>query len=253
MTWRTLCRAVCCGLALLANLAAAQTLTVSAAASLGQAMREMARLFEAAHSGASLRLNFAASGVLTQQMAQGAPVDVLLSADEESLRRGLELKLLDPASQRYFATNQMVLVVPQVVTAGASAQVKQLADLAQPAVRRIALGKPATVPAGRHAQQALQDAGLWLSLQPRLVLADNVRLVLDYVARGEVDAGFVYRTDAALMPDAVRVIQVISGPVRYPAAAATDSRQPALARTFIAFLLSPEAQAVLQGHGFGAP
>ena len=247
MTWR----ALCCGLALLANVAAAQTLTVSAAASLGQAMRETARLFEAAHSGASLRLNFAASGVLIQQMAQGAPVDVLLSADEESLRRGLELKLLDPASRHYFATNQMVLVVPRV--AGASAQIKQLADLAQPAVRRIALGKPATVPAGRHAQQALQDAGLWLSLQPRLVQADNVRQVLDYVARGEVDAGFVYRTDAALMPDAVRVIQVISGPVRYPAAAATDSRQPALARTFIAFLLSPEAQALLQGHGFGAP
>ena len=249
MTWRTLRRALCCGLALLANVAAAQTLTVSAAASLGQAMRETARLFEAAHSGASLRLNFAASGVLIQQMAQGAPVDVLLSADEESLRRGLELKLLDSASRRYFASNQMVLVVP----AGASARVKQLADLAQPAVRRIALGKPATVPAGRHAQQALQHAGLWLSLQPRLVQADNVRQVLDYVARGEVDAGFVYRTDAALMPDAVRVIQVISGPVRYPAAAATDSRQPALARTFIAFLLSPEAQALLQGHGFGAP
>ena len=236
-------------LALSTSVATAQTLTVSAAASLTQALREIGRAYEAAHPTITLRFNFAASGVLLQQVAQGAPVDIFISADEESVQRGINEKLLDGASRLDFASNQLVLVVG----APSTAPIKTVADLAVPAVRRIAMGKTATVPAGRYAQRVLQDAGLWPMLRAKIVQADNVRQVLDYVARGEVDAGFVYRTDAALMPSTVRVMQTFSIPVRYPAAVVSSSRFKAQALEFIAHLKTPTAQAVLQGQGFGPP
>ena len=236
-------------LALFTSVATAQTLTVSAASSLTQALREIGRAYEAAHPNITLRFNFAASGVLVQQLAQGAPVDIFASADEDSLQRGIDQKLLERMRVQDFASNQLVLVV----AAPSTAPIKTLADLAGPAVRRIAIGKIATVPAGRYAQRVLQDAGLWAPLQSKLVQADSVRQVLDYVARGEVDAGFVYRTDAALMPAAVQVVQTFSIPVRYSAAVVGSSRFTAQALAFVVHLKSPTAQAVLQRHSFGPP
>ena len=229
----------------------AQTITVSAAASLTEALREIGRRFEAAKPGVSVRLNFAASGVLIQQILAGAPVDVFVSADEETMSRGIEQKALDPATRFDFAANTLVLVAPMQ---GAPA-IASVADLARPEVRRVAIGKPATVPAGRYARQALETARQWPAVEPKLVFADNVRQVLDYVARGEVEAGFVYRTDAELMKERVRVVLTASGhaPITYPAAAVADSRQPALAREFLAFLAGAEAQGVLARQGFARP
>lgn len=227
----------------------AQTLTVSAAASLGDAMKAIAPLFEAQHPGVRLRFNLAASGVLVQQLAAGAPIDVLATADEETLDRAAAQKLIDPGTRRVLATNALVLVAP-----AASGWVG-LEALVGPGVKRIALGKPGSVPAGRYAQQALQARGQWAALQPKLVPADNVRQVLDYVARGEVEAGFVYATDAASAAGKVRVVTVMGGhaPIRYPVAVSSASGQPALARAFVQFLTSPAAQAVLRQQGFGAP
>ena len=236
---------------------AAQQITVSAAASLTDALREVSARFEATRPGVAVRLNFASSGVLIQQILQGAPVDIFLSADPEQMNRGVERKVLDAATRRDFASNALVMIAP-VPIAGASPTVPPLAqpsDLAGLTVRRIAIGKPATVPAGRYARQMLEGAQLWTTLQPKLVFADNVRQALDYVARGEVEAGFVFRTDAALAKDRVRIVLTASGhaPIIYPAAVVADSRQPALAREFLAFLLSPEAQAILARFGFGKP
>ena len=234
--------------------AAAQQLTVSAAASLTDAFKEIGPRFEAVKPGASVRFNFAASGVLIQQISQGAPVDIFVSADQETMNRGIERKLLDADTRRDFAANTLVLIVPaQGVPSEAS--VSQLADLASPAVKRIAIGKTATVPVGRYSQQALEAAGLWATLEARLVQSDSVRQVLDYVARGEVEAGFVYRTDAALMPDKVRIVQTLQGhaPVRYPLALVSDGRNKALAREFAAYLLAAEAQGILARHGFDKP
>jgi molybdate transport system substrate-binding protein len=238
-------------LLLAATPAAAQTLTVSAAASLTDALREIGARFEAARPGATVRLNFASSGVLIQQIVQGAPVDVFVSADQETMARGIEQKVLDAASKRDFASNTLVMVVP---SQGAPA-LAALADLGKPEVRRIALGKLATVPAGRYARQALESAGLWAAAEPKIVFADNVRQVLDYVARGEVEAGFVYRTDAALMKDKVRVVLTVGGhaPIAYPAAVVAESRQPALAREFHRFLFGAEAQTILARFGFASP
>lgn len=236
---------------LLPLLVGAQTLTVSAAASLAPAFSELASRFEAGKPGVALRFNFAASGVLLQQLRQGAPVDVFASADQATVMRGLEQKLLDGDTVRDFARNSVVLVVP----AQGGPDLRTLADLARPGVKRIAIGKAATVPVGRYTREALEASRLGPVLAPRLVDCDSVRQVLDYVARGEVDAGFVYRTDAALGADKVRVVLTLSGhtPVRYPVGVVSDSRYKALARDFIAFLTSPLAQDVLAKYGFGPP
>lgn len=238
-------------LAALPLFASAQQLTVSAAASLTDAFKEIAPRFEAARPGATLRFNFAASGVLLQQIAQGAPVDVFVSADQETMNRGADQKLIAIATRRDFAANSLVLVTP----AQGATPVAALADLGKPDVKRIAVGKVASVPVGRYTQQALESAQLWAGLTPKFVFADNVRQVLDYVSRGEVEAGFVYRTDAALLKDRVRIAMTVGGhaPVTYPAAVVADSRQPALARDFVTFLGGPDAQAILAKYGFGKP
>jgi len=229
----------------------AQQITVSAAASLTQAFRDIAARFETARPGVTVRLNFAASGVLLQQIANGAPADLLASADQETMDRGIAQQLLDPTTRRDFAANTLVVVAP----AGSPVVLSRAADLAAPAVRRIALGKPASVPAGRYARQVLERGALWPQVEARLVFADSVRQVLDYVARGEVEAGFVYRTDALLMPGKVDIRFTASGhePVTYPLAVVAGSRQAALAKDFAAFVLGNEAQAVLARHGFARP
>lgn len=227
----------------------AQQLTVSAAASLADAFRALAPGFEAAHPGARLRLNLAGSGQLLQQIASGAPVDLFASADEDTMDRAAAQRLIQPGTRQAFASNALVLITPP------DRALRSLAELSQPAVKRVALGKPATVPAGRYAQQALQAAQLWQALQPKLVPADHARQVLDYVARGEVEAGFVYRSDALSAAHKVRVALTLSGhaPVRYPVAVVAGSRQTELAQAFIRYLQTAPAQALLQQHGLGPP
>lgn len=238
----------------LPGLAGAQTLTVSAAASLTDAFKALGTRFEARRPGTAVRFNFAASGVLLQQIAQGAPVDVFASADAETMNRAGEQKLIVTDTRQDIAGNTLVLVTPPA----GGPPVAALSDLGRSAVSRIALGKVASVPAGRYTQQALAAAGLWPGLQPKLVYGDNVRQVLDYVARGEADAGFVYRTDAEQANRGgprVKVVLTVPGhaPITYPAAVVADSRQPSLARDFLAFVTGPEGRALLAEHGFTAP
>lgn len=231
--------------------AAAQQITVSAAASLTDAFKELGTKFEASRPGATVRFNFAASGALLQQISQGAPVDVFASADQETLTRAADQKLIDTDTRRDFATNTLVMIEPAQGGTG----LKALQDLAGPAVRKIAVGKVATVPVGRYTRQVLDTAKLWTTLEPKFVQADNVRQVLDYVGRGEVEAGFVYRTDAAVFGDKVRIVLTPTGnaPVSYPVAVVSDSRHKALARDFVAFLFTDAAQQTLARFGFGKP
>ena len=231
--------------------AAEADLVVSAAASLNGAFREIAAAFEALHPGRRVLLNFAASGALLQQAANGAPVDVFASADRETMDQAERLGLVAAAARRDFAANSLVVVVP----AGAPAPPKALADLRRPAFGRIAVGVPASVPAGRYAKAALERAGLWRDIEARLVGAQSVRQALDYVARGEADAGFVYATDAALMPGRVTVAFTVAtaAPVRYPIAPLAASRHAEAARQFVDYVLSAPGQAVLARHGFGRP
>ncbi len=233
----------------------AQQLTVSAAASLTEALREIATRFEASRPGVRVRLNFAASGPLLQQIVQGAPADVFVSADEETVTRGVLAQVLDADSRRVFAANTLVLIRPLSRPLKGATELKAPADLVRPEFKRIAIGKPATVPAGRYTQQALVAAGVWDAVQAKLVPSDSVRQVLDYVSRGETEAGFVYRTDAALMATKVHVVGMVGGhvPIRYPAVVVSASPLKALAGDFVAFLSGPVAQAILARRGFMTP
>ncbi|CAN7453447.1 molybdate ABC transporter substrate-binding protein [Pseudoduganella sp. LjRoot289] len=231
--------------------AAAADITVSAAASLGNAFKELSQAYEAAHPGDKVLLNFAASDALVQQIARGAPVDVFASADQDAMDKAEARHLLAPGTRSNFAGNTLVLIVP----AASTLPVKDLAGLRLPAVARIAMGNPAGVPAGRYAKQALDKAGLWAAVEAKLIFGSSVRQSLDYVARGEVDAGFVYATDALAMKDKVRVALPVplATAVTYPIAAIRSAPNAAGANTFLAFALAPAGQAILARHGFGRP
>jgi len=229
----------------------AADLTVSAAASLTNAFKDIAPLFEAAHPGTQVRLNFAASGVLLQQIAKGAPADVFASADQETMDQAQAQNLVKPAQRRDFVSNSLVVIVP---TASANTP-KAVADLTQPAYGKIAIGLHASVPVGRYTKGVLEGANLWGAIEPKMVGATNVRQALDYVQRAEVDAGFVYSTDAALMADKVKVALTVPTPrpILYPVAPLPAGPNAAMGEKFVEFLFTPPAQAVLAKYGFGKP
>ncbi len=226
-------------------------ITVSAAASLTNAFKEIARNYEAVNPGAKVALNFGASGALLQQIAKGAPVDVLATADQETMDLADRQHLLNIGERRNFAGNSLVVVVP----ANAPNNIKRLADLTLPAVKRLAIAIPASVPIGRYAKQALEKSSLWMALEPKTISTQHVRQSLDYVARGEVDAGFVYATDAALMPDKVRVAMTVAvdPPILYPIAVLARAPNGEAAKRFVGYVQSPAAQAVLTKFGFSKP
>jgi len=246
-------RLLCTLLAALGLGASAQAaeVTVQAAASLTNALRDIAPLFEATHLGTKVNFNFGASGALLQQIAKGAPADVFVSADQETMDQAQAQNLLQAGKRRDVVSNTLVVIVP---TTSANAP-RAVADLAQPAYARIAIGLPASVPVGRYTKGVLEAAKLWGAIEPRMIGANNVRQALDYVARAEVDAAFVYATDAALMPDKVRVALTVptTKPILYPIAPLAGAPSPAEAQRFVDFLFTPPAQAVLARYGFGKP
>ncbi len=246
-----LVRLLAAALVLVGTSAGAAELTVSAASSLTESFRELGTAYEKAHPGTKVDFNFAASGVLLQQIARGAPVDVFASADETTMDQAQQQDLLAAGTREVFAVNTLWVVVPPQ----AKATPRALKDLTGPDVQRIALGNPDSVPVGRYAKGALQAADLWAAVQDKVITTQNVRQSLDYVARGEVDAGFVYATDAQAMPDRVRrAFQVpVSGRIAYPLAVLKSSAQPAEAQRFAAFVRSAQGQAILHRHGFGKP
>ncbi len=232
----------------------AAEITVSAASSLRDAFREMKAVFERAHPGLTVHVNCAASGLLLRQMEQGAPVDVFASADRETMDRAEEGGLIDPASRRNFARTALVLVVPAGTAEGRDFG-RGLAVLQEAGFERIAVGNPESVPAGRYARNALNAAGLWESLQSRFVFGQNVRQVLEYVVRGEVDAGFVYRTDALKAGSRIVVAAEVQGckPVLYPLAVSATGTNSAGGAVFADFVNGPEGRTVLERYGFTAP
>lgn len=240
-------------LGLSSALAGAQSgeITVSAAASLTNAFKALAPAFEARHPGTKVQLNFAASDALLAQIAKGAPVDVFASADQETMDRAQQQQLLAPGSRRDFVSNSLVMITPME----GGLPLRSLADLQQAGVKRIAVGKPEGVPAGRYAKAALEAARLWTAVEPKAVYAQNVRQALDYVARGEAEAGFVYGTDARVQKDKVRIVLTVptATPIRYPVAAVQQGPNASGAKAFIDFVLSAEGQAVLATYGFAQP
>ena len=228
-----------------AGMTQAANITVSAAASLTNAMDEIKTAFEKARADVKVATNYAASNPLLQQIREGAPVDVFATADQDTMNRAQTENLIDPATRRDFVANTLVLIVPLDGKA-----VQGVADLG--AAKRIAIGNPDSVPAGRYARTALQSINQWDALSPKFVQGESVRQVLDYVARGEVDAGFVYATDAFIAKDTVRIVATMSGhdPILYPVAVSASSREKAAAQAFVDYLFSGDGTRILESFGF---
>ncbi len=233
--------------------ALAQEITLSVAISMKEAVETLGRQFMQSRPGVTLRYNFGSSGELQKQIEAGAPVDLFISAAQRQMDELQQKGLVDAATRRVFARNLLVVIKP----ASSALDISKPADLAGPKVQRIAIGNPKTVPVGQYTEESLKSVGLWDQLQPKLVFAENVRQTLDYVARGEVEAGFVYATDMAVrssqVAEAFRPAEDSYRPVTYPAAVVKASRQPALARAFIDLLVSQEGQAALSRLGFQPP
>lgn len=231
--------------------ALADEILVAAAASLSNAFKDLAREFEALHPETRVLTTFGASDVVLRQILEGAPVDVFVAADPGAMDQAQAAQAIAPETRRDFARNALVLIVPRQ----GALDIQALADLRAPSIRRIALGNPRSVPAGRYALAALQQAGLDEQVAQRQVLGQNVRQVLSYVAQGEVAAGFVFATDAALAPDTVRVVQTVATPtpVVYPMARVAGSASPGAADAFLNFVDSDAGQAILARYGFSPP
>jgi molybdate transport system substrate-binding protein len=226
----------------------AADLNVFAAASLSDALGEIARTYEPA-SGNKLRLNLAASSALALQIKQGAPADVFFSADEAKMDDLAQAGLIAAGTRRSLLSNTLVIVV----NAERGAAVAAPADLATPTVGRLALAEPQTVPAGIYAKQWLQRIGLWEKISARVLPTENVRACLAAVEAGNADAGIVYQTDA-LLSKKVKVafeVGVAEGPrISYPLAVVQESKHAEAARRFVAYLAGAEARAIFVKYGF---
>ena len=224
-------------------------ITVAAAISLKDAFLSMAQLYRE-RTGDSVNFSFGASGELMRQIEAGAPVDVFASAGQREMDDLVSKALVEPGTRADFARNSLVVVAP----ARSTLTLNAVGDLAGPAVKRISIGNPKTVPAGMYAQQMLAHARLWQKLQPRLIFAENVRQVLDYVERGEVSAGIVYSTDVGIAHGSVRVAAHAPdgsyGPILYPIAAIKGSPHQGAARDFVRFVLAADGQRALKKFGF---
>ncbi|GBE01410.1 molybdate-binding periplasmic protein precursor [bacterium BMS3Abin08] len=180
----------------------------------------------------------------------GAPVDVFASASIRYMD-GLEgMGLIKEDSRRNFATNSITLIVPP----HSGIHIDSFQDLLKNELKRIAIGNPGTVPAGRYAEEILKHFKLWDKLKDRLVFAENVRQVLDYVARGEVDAGMVYASDVRIRPAEVKVVVTAPDeshkPVVYPMAVVKGTKNEVPAREFIALVISDYGKDILKKYGF---
>ncbi|MEJ2108500.1 MAG: molybdate ABC transporter substrate-binding protein [Acidobacteriota bacterium] len=226
-----------------------RTILVSAAISLKNAFKEMGVLYEET-TGVSVQLNLSSSGLLQKQIEAGAPVDVYASAGMRQMDALQEKDLIFKETREIFARNRLVLVQPSDSTL----DLNTFSDLARHEISRIAIGNPKTVPAGQYAEQALRNLKLWDRLRIRLVLAENVRQVLDYVSRGEADAGFVYASDVPMSEG--KTLEVASAPadshspILYPIAVVKDTKSPTEAERFIHFVLSDSGQAIMEKYGF---
>jgi len=228
--------------------AAGSEIMVSAALSLKAPFEEMGRLFEA-KTGTKVIFNFGASGILQRQIEGGAPSDIFASASSKEMDSLESRGFLIKGTRSNFAGNTLVLIVPSQ----SRLRIRSFDDLRKKEIRKIATGNPATVPAGKYAEEVLKSSGLLETLKDRIVLCENVRQVMNYIARNEVDAGVVFRTDVSAGKD-VEIISEASEqshkPVLYVIAAIKGSKHEVLAKEFIYLLMSDEGRNILKKYGF---
>ena len=236
------------GAVLLPASSAAEEISVFAAASLTDALKEIAAAYEK-ETGVRVVPNLGGSSMLARQLEEGAPADLFLSADEIQMDGLEKAGLVVPGTRKSVLSNTLVIVAPEESRTRISSE----KDLADARVGRLALAEPASVPVGVYSKKFLEGVGLWAAVAPKVIPTENVRATLAAVESGNVDAGIVYKTDA-LISRKVRIafeVPAARGPaISYPFALVKGAPHEAAARVFLAYLSSNEARAIFVKYGF---
>lgn len=227
-------------------------LTISAAASLQQALAEIQPSFENEHPHIKLQFNYGGSGSLQRQIEQGAPVDLFISASESHMKALVDKGLIKSSEQQPLLRNELVVVVPK----DNDSSLRQLQDLNMESISKIAIGVPETVPAGAYAKESLEVAKLWDALQSKFVQAKDVRQVLQYVETGSAQAGFVYKTDALSAKDAeiaFTIEEQAHSPIVYPIGRIQASKHHQETEQLYQYLQTPQVMSIFDKYGFTVP
>ncbi|MFJ7746829.1 molybdate ABC transporter substrate-binding protein [Peribacillus sp. NPDC097295] len=222
-------------------------LTISAAASLQDALNDIKTSFEKETPDVNVNFNFGASGALQQQISKGAPVDLFFSAAEDKFDTLVDEGLIDEKQGTDLVGNDLVLVVSKE----SDKKINTLDDITK--AKKISIGTPESVPAGQYALQTLENSGLWKEVEENVIYAKDVRQVLTYVETENVDAGMVYKTDA-LTSSKVDIVTTagddLHDPIIYPAGVIKDSSHPKEAQLFYDYLQTEEAMKIFKKYGF---
>ncbi|UGV41297.1 molybdate ABC transporter substrate-binding protein [Methanococcoides orientis] len=227
-------------------------ITVSAAASLTESFTAIEQEFEAQNPDVDVNMNFAGSGSLRMQIEAGAPIDVFASASQKHMNILEEAQLIDTSTRHDFAENSLVMISP-ATGEDKENRIMYLENLTDDSVTKIAIGDPEVAPVGRYAKGSLEEASLWDDVSEKLIYAETVKQVLVYVENGEVDAGFVYMTDAMTsnMNEIEIVAQIpVTTNISYPIAIVSSSTEKEVSQEFIDFVISDEGKAIFEKYGF---
>ncbi|WP_304068498.1 molybdate ABC transporter substrate-binding protein [Megamonas hypermegale] len=222
---------------------------IVAAASMTDAVKEIGANYEKQHPDVKLMYIFGSSGALQSQIEQGAPADVFISAAQKQMNALEEENLIDKATRKDLLENKVVLIVPKDSTL----VLDDFAAAATDKVSKIALGEPKSVPVGQYSEEIFTNLNVWADIKAKAVYASDVRQVLSWVETGEVDCGVVYATDAAISNKVKVLLEAPAGthkPVVYPAAMVSSSKNPEIAKDFLAYLSQDEQKAILAKYGF---
>jgi molybdate transport system substrate-binding protein len=226
------------------------TLLVAAAASLQPALQEITTLADRSIANVRVKYNFGSSGALQQQIAQGAPIDIFISAANRQMQALQQQNLLVLNTHKNLLTNQLVLIVPKT----SALKLTDFRQLTQVRIQRIAIGEPRSVPAGQYATETFTRLEIVDRLRSKLILANNVRAVLASVETGNADAGVVYISDVR-SSDRVTIAAIadpqLHSPIIYPMAIIRSSKSIDAAKKYLEFLQTQPVRAVFKKYGFG--
>lgn len=223
-------------------------LLVSAAASLQEALEEVKPLYQQTKLNQNITYNFGASGALQQQIENGAPVDIFISAGKKQMDALESKNLIIKETRTNLLTNQLVLIVPKN-----SSSINNFRQLTGINVKKIAVGEPKSVPVGQYTEEVFTKLGILEQVKPKFVLGNNVRQVLSAVESGNVDAGIVYLTDSKTSKrvKVVAIAEKLHSPIVYPIAILRDSKNLNAAKEYLQFLSSNQVKSIFEKHGFG--
>jgi molybdate transport system substrate-binding protein len=228
--------------------ARADEILVSAAASLSDVLKEIATGYHS-KSKHTVKFNFGPSSGLARQIEEGAPADLFFSADLPQMDTLDKNGRLERGTRKNLLSNQLVIIVP----ADSNLTISSSKDLLKAEVRRIALAEPTTVPVGVYTSKYLTDEGLWDKIKPKEVPVQDVRATLASVESGNVEAGFVYKTDATVSKKVKIVYEVPINKglkITYPVAIVKESKHKDAARDFMNYIQSPAGTDAFKKYGF---